>query len=338
MVAYKSSAVASFVKSPKADCRAMLVYGPDAGLVAERADALARVFARTRAGANRDRSPRRSRSRRGPGASRGRAADHSDVRRTERRPCRCRAEARCARAQDIARGGLRKHLDRGSGQSPSRLRLAQSVRERQNRCGASLLQRRARPLRTDRIRTRRSRSQHRSRDARLSDDAARRRPGLVARRGRQARALCARGRGRQPRRHRSHRRRRRRDGARKFRLCHERRRCEGGVVASFNVLSPRARTRARRCPRSAGISFSSIAWPRRSRAGAQPEEALRSLRPPPRPRRARRPSSSVAADGERRALARALPLIQEAIKRSRLSPDLEGAFAERLVLSLTSKV
>lgn len=46
MVAYKSSAVASFVKSPKADCRAVLVYGPDAGLVAERANALAQIFAR----------------------------------------------------------------------------------------------------------------------------------------------------------------------------------------------------------------------------------------------------------------------------------------------------
>jgi DNA polymerase-3 subunit delta len=45
MVAYKSSAVASFVKSPKPECRAVLVYGPDAGLVAERASALAQVFA-----------------------------------------------------------------------------------------------------------------------------------------------------------------------------------------------------------------------------------------------------------------------------------------------------
>src|SRR4029450_8708937 len=45
MVAYKSSAVASFVKTPKPECRAVLVYGPDAGLVAERAAGLARVFA-----------------------------------------------------------------------------------------------------------------------------------------------------------------------------------------------------------------------------------------------------------------------------------------------------
>jgi DNA polymerase-3 subunit delta len=46
MVAYKSSAVASFLKSPNADCRAVLVYGPDAGLVAERASALVQIFAR----------------------------------------------------------------------------------------------------------------------------------------------------------------------------------------------------------------------------------------------------------------------------------------------------
>jgi DNA polymerase-3 subunit delta len=45
MVAYKASAVASFVKAPKPECRAVLVYGPDAGLVAERASALAQFFA-----------------------------------------------------------------------------------------------------------------------------------------------------------------------------------------------------------------------------------------------------------------------------------------------------
>jgi DNA polymerase III subunit delta len=44
MVAYKASAVASFVKSPKPECRAVLVYGPDAGMVTERASALAQRF------------------------------------------------------------------------------------------------------------------------------------------------------------------------------------------------------------------------------------------------------------------------------------------------------
>jgi len=44
MVAYKSSAVASFLRSPDPSCRAVLLYGPDAGLVAERAAALAATF------------------------------------------------------------------------------------------------------------------------------------------------------------------------------------------------------------------------------------------------------------------------------------------------------
>lgn len=44
MVAYKASAVASFIRSPEPGCRAILVYGPDAGLVAERAVALAQIF------------------------------------------------------------------------------------------------------------------------------------------------------------------------------------------------------------------------------------------------------------------------------------------------------
>lgn len=45
MVAYKASAVAAFLKSPKPESRAVLVYGPDAGLVSERANALAQHFA-----------------------------------------------------------------------------------------------------------------------------------------------------------------------------------------------------------------------------------------------------------------------------------------------------
>jgi DNA polymerase III subunit delta len=45
MVAYKSHTVGSFLKSPNPTCRAVLVYGPDAGLVTERASALAQLFA-----------------------------------------------------------------------------------------------------------------------------------------------------------------------------------------------------------------------------------------------------------------------------------------------------
>jgi DNA polymerase III subunit delta len=46
MVAIKSSGVARFLKLPDPSCRAVLVYGPDAGLVAARASALAETFAR----------------------------------------------------------------------------------------------------------------------------------------------------------------------------------------------------------------------------------------------------------------------------------------------------
>jgi DNA polymerase-3 subunit delta len=50
MAAYKSSAVASFLRSPDPSCRAVLLYGPDAGLVAERASALAATFAKRASG------------------------------------------------------------------------------------------------------------------------------------------------------------------------------------------------------------------------------------------------------------------------------------------------
>lgn len=45
MVAYKASTVQRFLSAPDPKCRAVLVYGPDTGLVSERAAALANVFA-----------------------------------------------------------------------------------------------------------------------------------------------------------------------------------------------------------------------------------------------------------------------------------------------------
>jgi len=50
MVAYKTSGVARFLKSPDANCRAVLVYGPDAGLVTERGAALANTLAQRHPG------------------------------------------------------------------------------------------------------------------------------------------------------------------------------------------------------------------------------------------------------------------------------------------------
>ena len=69
-------------------------------------------------------------------------------------------------------------------------------------------------------------------------------------------------------------------------------------------------------------------------AGAAPEQALRSLRPRPHFKR----EKAFVADSRRigaQRLLEALPLIQEAVKRARLNPDLERAIAERLVLTLT---
>jgi len=69
-------------------------------------------------------------------------------------------------------------------------------------------------------------------------------------------------------------------------------------------------------------------------AGVPPEQALRSLRPRPHFKR----EKAFVADSRRigaQRLLEALPLIQEAVKRARLNPDLERAVAERLVLTLT---
>lgn len=46
MVAYKAASVSRFLRAPDPACRAMLVYGPDAGLVSERAAALADSLAK----------------------------------------------------------------------------------------------------------------------------------------------------------------------------------------------------------------------------------------------------------------------------------------------------
>jgi DNA polymerase-3 subunit delta len=71
-------------------------------------------------------------------------------------------------------------------------------------------------------------------------------------------------------------------------------------------------------------------------AGVAPEQALRSLRPRPHFKR----EKAFVADSRRigaQRLLESLPLIQEAVKRARLNPDLERAIAERLVLTLTRR-
>ena len=70
--------------------------------------------------------------------------------------------------------------------------------------------------------------------------------------------------------------------------------------------------------------------------GGSTDQALRALRP--RPHFKREPDFLAHAKqwGARR-LAEALPQIQEAIRRTRLQPEFDAAFAERLLLTLTSK-
>lgn len=51
MVAFKASTVAGFLKSPDPKLRAVLIYGPDAGLVSERAALVTEGFARKASGA-----------------------------------------------------------------------------------------------------------------------------------------------------------------------------------------------------------------------------------------------------------------------------------------------
>ena len=79
------------------------------------------------------------------------------------------------------------------------------------------------------------------------------------------------------------------------------------------------------------------AAPRRRGAGrGAAGTGSRSLRPRPHFKREPVFLAHCRRWGAQRLL-EALPLIQEAVKRSRAQPELEGAFAERLVLTLTSR-
>jgi len=71
--------------------------------------------------------------------------------------------------------------------------------------------------------------------------------------------------------------------------------------------------------------------------GGSLEQIMKSLKPRPHFKRAPLFQAHCKRWGATR-LARALPLIQEAVRRTRRSPELEGAFAERLVLTLTSRI
>jgi DNA polymerase III subunit delta len=71
--------------------------------------------------------------------------------------------------------------------------------------------------------------------------------------------------------------------------------------------------------------------------GVNVEQALKALRPKPHYKREPQFLAHCKKWGAGR-LALALPLIQEATRRSRRAPDLEASFAERLLLTLTSRI
>jgi DNA polymerase III subunit delta len=71
-------------------------------------------------------------------------------------------------------------------------------------------------------------------------------------------------------------------------------------------------------------------------SGVTIEQAMRQLRPRPHFKREHAFIAHSCRLGAQRLL-EALPLIQESVKRSRLNPDLERAVAERLVLTLTRR-
>jgi len=72
-------------------------------------------------------------------------------------------------------------------------------------------------------------------------------------------------------------------------------------------------------------------------SGGSLEGAVKSMRPRPHFKREPIFLAHCRRWGAGR-LADTLPLIQETIRRSRRSPDLENAFAERLLMTLTSRV
>jgi DNA polymerase-3 subunit delta len=72
-------------------------------------------------------------------------------------------------------------------------------------------------------------------------------------------------------------------------------------------------------------------------SGGNVENSVKGLRPRPHFKREDAFIAHCKRWGASR-LAHALPLIQEATRRSRRAPDLDAAFAERLVLTLTSRI
>ena len=337
MVAYKSSAVASFITSPKADCRAVLVYGPDAGLVAERADALAQVFARKGQG-------------------------HTEIVRLDDRdlaedPARLEVELRTIpmfARQSVVRVAAGPRLDvpalkallaedranvliveAGNLRPDSGLR---KVFESDKRAAALPCYSDERGL-SELIEAELAEAglsiDRETRDyllTRLGADQALSRAEVVKL------ALSAQGGGAV-----SH------DDIEAIVGDAAETALENFVYATSGgdakaALSELQRLVAAGTDEGAALSALGRHFIQLHRvaaavaSGRTAEEALRSLRPPPRPRKREEAFLVRCRRWGAGRLARALPLIQEAVRRSRRSPDLGSAFAERLVLALTSRI
>jgi DNA polymerase-3 subunit delta len=337
MVAYKSSAVASFVKAPKPDCRAVLVYGPDAGLVAERADALTQVFVR-----------------KGQGETEIVRLDDRDF---GEDPARLEVELRTVPmfaaqsvvrvmagakldvpalkallAEDLANvliveagnlrpdSGLRKAFE--AHKTAAALPCYSDARDLWQMIESELADA---GLNIDRE----------TRDylmTRLGADQALSRSEVVKL------ALYAQGAGTV-----SH------DDVEAIVGDAAETALENFVYATSGgdaraALSEQQRLVAAGTDKGAALSALGRHFTQLHRvasavaSGRTAEETLRSLRPPPRPRTREEAFLMRSRKWGAGRLAKALPLIQEAVRRSRRSPDLESAFAERLVLSLTTKV
>jgi DNA polymerase-3 subunit delta len=337
MVALKSSAVASFVASPKADCRAVLVYGPDAGLVTERADALAQIFAR-----------------KGQGPTEIVRLDDRDL---AEDPARLEVELRTVpmfAAQSVVRLAAGPRLDvpalkillgedranfliveAGNLRPDSGLRKAF---ESDKRAAALPCYGDERGL-VEMIEAELAGAglsiDRETRDyllTRLGADQALSRAEIVKL------ALYAQGGGAV-----SH------DDIEAIVGDAAETALENFVYATSGgdakaALSELQRLAAAGTDEGAALSALGRHFIQLHRvaasvaSGRTSEEALRSLRPPPRPRTREEAFLARCRRWGAARLAKALPLIQEAVRRSRRSPDLDRAFAERLVLALTSRI
>jgi DNA polymerase-3 subunit delta len=334
MVAYKSSAVASFLKAPKPECRAVLVYGPDAGLVAERVNALAQIFARRAKGeteivwlGERDLTDDPARLE-VEVDTKPMFASQSIVRFTvwpKFDPSRLKAllATEFANPLIVEAGNLRPdsalrklfEAHKTSAALPcyaDERSLASLIDAELAEAGLSI-DRQAR----DYLMTRLGADQALSRsevvkltlyaqgEGRVSQDDVEAIVGDAAETALENFVYATSG------------------GDPRAALSELQRLAASGTDKQAALLAlGRHFTQLHRVAAASGTSI---------------DQSLKSLRPRPHFKREDAFIAHCKRWGTTR-LAHALPLIQEAIKRSRLSPDLEGAFAERLVLTLTSRI